>query len=334
MISLLIIQRLPIHFYGPNSSTPHSPPDLNVIRACLDCLDFITVNGEYSEIMGNLWRFYCFSAYRESDEFYNIVESDEGETIHPRKSSVCQLVLDVLGSNIRENLIYGRIERLWSFSNSLLFLKWFMASTNSEALTIHRDTGWSPIAFMMYRLPYHSFRDPDLDPGVAKDKVKFLANKGASLHHVTKIESPTARAMRSCCSFYLWCEILEELGIDFESFVEEEIGQGFLQKEGWSKTTLMDLFRDSIHRNLLQKSNLQKSNEDEFWWDAYNRCSSCGSPTQTFWELYLEHYKNAYVLDIGNNNASDDREVSDEDEDKVSGDDDEVRDDEKLSMAQ
>jgi hypothetical protein len=270
---------------------------------------------ERSVAKDSTWTIFTYSPINELDEMYNIIESNEGERIYPKGDSICQSLLDVFGSDIRENLNMKVIEGMWIGASPLSFLRWFMASTGSENLTIQRATGWSPIRSLMWTqdslnrsFPYWSGRD------LAKDKIKFLARKGASLHYKENDISLTRKAMYEAATFYLWCEILQELEIDIPSFFEEEIVQSPQQYEGWDNEGLTKLFRGWKFYLL---------NEDEYEWDSRSYCSNCECKLETFWHYYLREFQRVYCTE----RSRDHGEV--EDDDKVD-DEDQISDDEKM----
>ena len=264
---------------------------VDVIRSCLENLDF--ADDPMAEGSNRLaWTFFCTSVIFESDEMYKIIQSNEGERIYPQEPSLCQLLLDVFGSDIKKNLNVDIIQRIWKWSDSLLLLKWFMSSTNSEALTIHRDTGWSPI-FVLLRdfdnsisyWPYSmkNFTHEDAYLYLPKEKIKFLVEKGASLHYTEDGVSLTTIAMRYARTFYLWCELLQELEIDIQGFLEEEPEQRPLGDRVWSKTTTLAFFQESM-RN--------KPRIGIFGWDfKYYSCSRCDSDIPSFWKFYLDSFE-------------------------------------------
>lgn len=268
-----------------DNMTSHEPIDNDFIRTFFECFEFGVHDGDEDSDLGHSWMFFVLSAGNESDEMYDVIESEEGENFYPKGSSICRSLLDVFGSDIRENLNISLIKHIWLFASSLLFLQWFMASTDSEALAIHKATGRSPIPFIISGM--ESFlTNRAFFFNVAKDKIKFLAKKGASLHYGQPYGSPTSVAMERATNFSFWCETLQELGVDIESFVEDEIKQGSLQKRGWSKETLVKLFRGST---------LYKRK-----WDRCYRCPNCGSQKPTCWKVYLEASKNGKIYDDDN----------------------------------
>ena len=285
------------------SANYNKSTDMKLIRAFFEFFDF-SENGDRGSSSYESWLFLCSSAGLESDEMYNVIESDEGEKIYPKYESVCQSLIDAFGSDIRKTLAKSDISAIWHFSRSLLFLKWFMASTGSEALTIDRDTLWSPITSLL--MDWNSdFNYNKFSFDLTKEKIKFLEEKGASLHYTKWPESLTSGAMKHAITFKLWREILEELGIDIQTFTKEEIDKGPLHQKGWSEGTLMNLFREP---------KLKNSNEDLSEWDEIDHCSKCGSRKPTFWDLYREAIRSGdFICEVDDDNVYND-EIEDDGE--------------------
>ena len=82
--------------------------------------------------------------------------------------------------------------------------------------------------------------------------IRALAIRGANLHLVGRCwsqivdgktdETPTSLAMRHSYQFFVWREVLKELGQDLEVFVKEELQQFPLVLAGWAEDTLLALF--------------------------------------------------------------------------------------------
>ena len=101
---LLINHRLPVTYH---CVLPGLFPlvDLDVIRTFIECLDFsVGYHDDEDLLVDQSWKFFTLSTSFESDEAYEVVDTKEGEKIIPRKNSICQLLLDVFGSDIRKNL--------------------------------------------------------------------------------------------------------------------------------------------------------------------------------------------------------------------------------------
>lgn len=280
---MLIYRSIPLNYHALFIASSR-PIDFDVIRPCLEYLDFADDPVTLDEI-GLAWWFFIWSTRFESDEMYTIVKSNEGEKIYPRKDSTCQLLLDAFGSDIRDNLTDFKIERIWVYARSLLFLKWFMNSTHSEALTIRRDTGWSPIWALLNFSYGFTILNHQAQYDLTKQKIKFLIERGASLHYSKYGETLTTSAMKNAEMFYLWREVLQELEIDIPIFLEEEAEQISLQNRGWSPKHIVALF---------QASTFSKSERSRFEWDEYHRCLRCGSRIKTFWQFYLEYFQRKY----------------------------------------
>lgn len=273
---MLTTHRTPITLYGLNPIGPKSI-DVDFIREFFEYLDF---SAEYNDFYDPVsysasWQFFIFSTSCELDEAYDFVDSHEGRKIHPKRNSICQLLLDVFGSDIRENLTASIVDHIWCYATSLRFLKWFMASTDSETLTVCKETGRSPILklFVMWDI-YHLWAG---DVDLVKDKFEFLVRKGAPLHYSANRLSITAWASRTPRRWVLWCFILLELKVDLPSFFNQEIIQGACL--GLKKATLLTL---SSHFHFIVKS------WDKYKWDAEFLCSNCEGPVATFWKFYLK----------------------------------------------
>lgn len=224
---------------------------------------------------------FYLNTYSELNKMYKVIQSNEGEKIYPCRESTCQLILGIYGSYIRENLTSEIIHDIWLASGSLLFLKWVMTSANSEAFTIHRDTGWQVIksllsAQSLYSVmpPYDAFARFDS----SKEKIKFLVERDASFHHIEDRTTLTSIAMRSAAGIHLWCYVLQELKIDIHAFLEEEADQNTLRLPYWNSKTSLAFFL---------KSTLLQPNRDRFEWDNVRHCLRCGSRLLTFWEYYV-----------------------------------------------
>lgn len=295
----------------------------------------------------SLMTLFCLHTYSESDEMYNVIQSNEGEKIYPRIKSTCQLMLDIYGSEIRESLTWGYIRNIWMASGSLLFLRWLM-TLDSEAFTIDRDTAWWIIVTLLLAPSFRSPKSPlynsyaRLDS--TKEKIKFLVERGTSLHHVEDGETLTSRAMTDAAAFHLWCDVLQELKIDLHAFFEEEAEQNLFQMPTWNKRTYLALFRESA---------LHKSDRDKFEWDDGHYCLRCESLLLTFWEYYLsvftkysskfshDEVENAgkvgnYICEIQDSSEHDDEvcqndeSVSDDQDEEFSNDDDEPGNDDEV----
>lgn len=235
---LLINHRLPVTYHcGLPGLSPL--PDLDVIRTFIECLDFsVGCHDDDKDLrVDQSWKFFTLSTSLESDEAYDVVDTKEGEKIFPRKNSICQLLLDVFGSDIRKNLDHETVSEVWSFASSFQFLKWFMALTGSETLTVCKETGRSPIRSMVSTWDNFRFQ---LNFEMTTDIVKFLVGKGASLHYSENDESITHRAMRGAINWLAWCGILQQLKVDIPSFFEKETISWPLRV--WHTEELMILF--------------------------------------------------------------------------------------------
>lgn len=264
--------------YHQTGSVSHTPIDFDVIRSCFEHLDYTDGHNR----LDPSWATFLMQTVYESDGMYNVIESHEGKKIHPKVRSTCQSLLDVFGTDIKENLNMPIVELVWFMGGSLMFLEWFMISTNSEALTIRRDTGWSPLFCLVLRPdPYQNLPDEEGDAyrNLTKEKIKYLIRRGASLHYAEDGYTVTARAMSEARTFFLWREVLQELGIDIQAFMEEETEQKCFQSHNWATGLLVLLFRDSF---------LPRWTEERYEWDEFRYCSRCGSQMQPLWEYYLE----------------------------------------------
>jgi hypothetical protein len=82
------------------------------------------------------------------------------------------------------------------------------------------------------------------------DSVETLVKSGADLHHVgfdddfSPIEeSATSLALYSSGNFFEWRGILRALETDIEKFIENELQNGRLHRDGWNAEALQTLFR-------------------------------------------------------------------------------------------
>ncbi|KUJ23443.1 uncharacterized protein LY89DRAFT_713899 [Mollisia scopiformis] len=84
---------------------------------------------------------------------------------------------------------------------------------------------------------------------------RFLISQGLDLHLVMDEtfevnqkrehrydDTPLSRAMRNSESFFLFRELLQDMNISFEDFVEDELRCYPLVRSGWTRTTLLRLF--------------------------------------------------------------------------------------------
>lgn len=283
-----------------------------LIRMFFEYLDFSVQYGEGHIDNDRSWELFVLSTRSESDEIYDVIESDKGEEVYPRRDSICQLLLDVFGMDIKKNIRLVHIQEIWFNAQSLLFLKWFMSTIKSETGVTYRDIGQSLILRIASWTDISRFYWNNFE--LVRDKVKLLVVKGASLHYTMHRQSPTTVAMGKAFRFHWWCKILLALGTNIQSFVEDEIEQGPLQEEGWNKETLMELFRDLI-RNNLDKVKLERFD--------ISSCIKCGSLRRTLWEFHLEDIKSGdFICEV-----NDDEEFDDE---EFNNDDDEVDDDEEV----
>lgn len=274
--------------------------DLDVIRTFIEDLDFSVRDHDDKDLLvDQSWKFFVFSTFFESDEAYDVVDTKEGEKIFPRKNSICQLLLDVLGSDIRKNLTSKIVDEIWSCASSSRFLKWFMASTDSETLTVCKETGRSPIRYMVSTWNNSRFQ---VDFKTAIDKVEFLIGKGASLHYSENDESITQTAMRGATNWLAWGVILKQLKVDIPSFFEKETISWPLRV--WSKEELMMLFyqRHSICMTL-----------EKYKWDEEPLSSNDADRIPSFWLSYLIFLQNS-KLEIR------ERKEPDDDQDRTSED--------------
>jgi hypothetical protein len=219
------------------------------------------------------WQLLIFSTSYESDETYDFDDSHEGRKIYPKRDSFCQLLLDKFGPDVKRNLTEDIIDQIWCHASSMRFLEWFMASTDSETLTVCKETGRSPIRKLFFMWDFRGISD-DFD--LSQNKIKFLARKGASLHYSKNDVSITKAASRKARSWLFWCITLLELEVDLSSFAKQEFIQGAFQ--GWIEVALVILFDQ--HRFILER-------RDVYEWDDEFLCSNCEDPVPTFWEVYL-----------------------------------------------
>lgn len=260
----------------------------------------------------------------------------------PKYKTLCQLLLDIYGSDIRKNLPLELIQGIWLYSSSILFLKWFMTSPHNEAFAINRNAGWSLIKYLLryarFELPFPN-DEPKARLDLMKEKIKFLVEKGASLHYIEDGKTLTSIAMKSAAGFYIWCEVLQELRVDIHAFLQEEAEQSPFGLSEWSKSTSFALF-------LFREQTLNKSKRDMYAWDDKRFCSRCEYSIPTFWKFYLafcekmfskfskwsndevddpSRIEDAGQIKIGEAENDDDSrqddEVSDEDDECGNGDD-------------
>lgn len=75
---------------------------LRLIRIYFEHLDFSVKYEEGHSDNDRSWELFVLSTRLESDEIYDVIESDKGEEVYPRRNSICQLLLDVFGTDIKK----------------------------------------------------------------------------------------------------------------------------------------------------------------------------------------------------------------------------------------
>lgn len=274
--------------------------DLDVIRTFIECLDF---SAGYDDDDKDLrvfqsWKVFSLSTSLESDETYDVINTNEGEKIFPKKNSICQLLLDVFGSNIKKNLDIRMVDLIWSCASSFRFLKWFMALNDSETLAVCKKTGRSPIRSMVSAWDNFRFH---ISIEMILDVVEFLVGKGASLQYSKNDISITHRAMGGALKWRTWCAILQHLEVDIPSFFEQETISwlGHI----WSKAELMLLFHYRRYIGM---------NWEKYKWDD-EPSSDDAHPIPTFWVFFLIILQDYKVGVYGKKKPDDDQDRTNED---------------------
>jgi hypothetical protein len=151
------------------------------------------------------------------------------------------------------------------------------------------------------------------------DTVEAFAKSGAGLHHIgfqdsySPIEeSATSLALYNSENFFAWRGILRGLETDMEKFIDDELQNGRLQKDGWNAQALHTLFRlefspvyrhencwhcECGNRHLVYMDGTDDE-EDAGDDDGDQRCGYItGVMVEVDWQKLLERIKHGEVLD-------------------------------------
>jgi hypothetical protein len=104
--------------------------------------------------------------------------------------------------------------------------------------------GFSPIhALVAEGLPNSSISSIGLLVQSGADLHLVGQTTGYGLHEASPFATPTSIAMRRSLTFFKWRRFVQEQSCNLEDFVSQEIRAGPLKISGWTKNTLLFLFK-------------------------------------------------------------------------------------------
>jgi hypothetical protein len=77
-------------------------------------------------------------------------------------------------------------------------------------------------------------------------KTKNLHRREVKSYRDPQTETPTMLAMYDMKTFLAWRDMLQDLGHNITTFVDQELKQGALKESGWTAASLCELFDSDI----------------------------------------------------------------------------------------